>query len=251
MTVDPISAESQAVSSRLPYTMQRICIWSSVPLMLALFAGLVIAGWLPLPAPSRSAAEVQQDYVQHTGRLRAGFLLMMLSSPLWLAWVTAVSLQMRRMEGRLGPLSLLQLAFGWIGVVAFMAPPLLWLVAAYRADTQSPEVTQMLHDLGWLGFIGTGVLAMLQLLVLAVAILTDRNSTPVLPRWLGYGAVWVSIIFIPGFFVFFFFDGPLAWNGLLAFWLPIGAFVLWWVPLTKCMLDAVGREEATARVSAG
>jgi hypothetical protein len=216
--------------------------------LVGVFVGLVIAGWLPAPAPDRSAAEVQQDFVDNTARIRVGCLLMMLTAPLWLSWVTAISVQMQRIEGRLGPLSLLQLAFGWVGVAPFMAPPLLWLVAAYRPESQSPEVTRMLLDLGWLGFVGTPILAMFQQLVIAAAILTDRHETPVLPRWLGYGAIWVTIIFIPGSVVFFFFDGLFAWNGLLAFWLPAVAFGLWWIPAIKCLLDAVNREQAAAHV---
>jgi hypothetical protein len=246
-TIDAVTADARTAPAKLSFTLQRLFVWSSVPLLVCVFVGLAIAGWLPPPSPGRTMAVVQRDFVDNTARIRVGCLLMMLTAPLWLFWTTAISLQMRRIEGRLGPLSLVQLATGWIGVAAFMAPPFLWLVAAYRADIQSAQVTYLLNDLAWFGFVGTGILAAVQQITIAVAIFSDRNDTMVLPRWLGYGAVWVSIIFIPGFIVFFFFHGLFAWNGLLAFWLPGVAFGLWWIPLIKFLLKAINREEAAAR----
>ena len=39
-----------------------------------------------------------------------------------------------------------------------------------------------------------------------------------LPRWLGWFNLWAQIIYLPGILIPYFKSGPLAWNGLLAFW---------------------------------
>ncbi len=74
--------------------------------------------------------------MDHEDRLLTGFLIMLPTAPLWLTWSTAVSLQVRPIEGRFGPLSLAQLAFGWV-VGPFMIPPFLWMIAAYPRMTRA------------------------------------------------------------------------------------------------------------------
>jgi hypothetical protein len=42
--------------------------------------------------------------------------------------------------------------------------------------------------------------------------------------------------------MFFFKTGPFAWNGLLAFWLPISAFAVWFVVIFLVLKKAIYRE---------
>ncbi|BDB43986.1 hypothetical protein [Mycobacterium kiyosense] len=72
-----------------------------------------------------------------------------------------------------------------------------------------------------------------------VAILIDRRPTPVFPRWLGYVNLWTAMIFCAGTFNVFFKRGPLAWNGLLAWWLPVVVFGVWLVLVSVYLIRAV------------
>jgi hypothetical protein len=51
--------------------------------------------------------------------------------------------------------------------------------------------------------------------------LMDKRENPIFPRWLGYFNLWAALIFTPGSFNVFFKDGPFAWNGVIAFYIPI------------------------------
>jgi hypothetical protein len=50
-------------------------------------------------------------------------------------------------------------------------------------------------------------------------------------------------MFIPGALAVFVKSGPLAWNGVLAFYLPLFTFATWMLVISKLMLDAIGAQE--------
>ncbi len=60
-----------------------------------------------------------------------------------------------------------------------------------------------------------------------IAVLLDRREKPIFPRWLGYYNLWVALMFMPGTFNVFFHDGPLAWNGIIAWYMPLAVFASW------------------------
>ena len=68
---------------------------------------------------------------------------------------------------------------------------------------------------------------MVQVACFGIAVLLDRRERPIFPRWLGYYNLWAALMFTPGTFNVFFHDGPLAWNGLLAWYLPLTVFATW------------------------
>ena len=76
-----------------------------------------------------------------------------------------------------------------------------------------------------------------------VVILQDHRPVPGIPRWVGYVCVWAGLLFSPGSFLVFFKDGPMAWNGLLVFWVPIGSFLVWMVAVVMAMLRATAAAE--------
>jgi hypothetical protein len=41
-----------------------------------------------------------------------------------------------------------------------------------------------------------------------------------------------------------FHDGPLAWNGVIGFWVPVVAFFIWIVAVAVVLLRAIDREPA-------
>ncbi len=52
-----------------------------------------------------------------------------------------------------------------------------------------------------------------------------------------------ALLFCPAGFDVFFKDGPLAWNGLIAWWVLVVAFFLWLIVLSVVLLDAIRRQE--------
>ncbi|MFY1621230.1 hypothetical protein, partial [Micromonospora sp. WMMD736] len=91
-----------------------------------------------------------------------------------------------------------------------------------------------------LGVVSTFVL---QLVLFGVAVLIDRRDTPIFPRWLGYVNIWLAITFTPASFLVFFKTGPLAWNGVLVWWVPVFAFLVWFVPNFVFLLRAVDADD--------
>ncbi len=61
------------------------------------------------------------------------------------------------------------------------------------------------------------------------AIMSVQHEQPIFPRWVGYFNIWVAVLFIPGGLLTFFKTGPVAWNGLLAFWMPVVVFFAWYI----------------------
>ena len=81
-------------------------------------------------------------------------------------------------------------------------------------------------------------------MAITIAILSDKSDKPVLPRWLGWFNLWAQIIYLPGDpWIPFFKTGPLAWNGLLAFWIPVVVFTVWLLLISAMLLRAIGEQE--------
>jgi hypothetical protein len=94
--------------------------------------------------------------------------------------------------------------FFWSFWVTWAAPIVLYIRRIERAPCspgrrrqrrrrrRSADITQALHDLGWILFVTVIWSLWVQLLAIGAAILIDRNPEPALPRWLGYPQLWVA-----------------------------------------------------------
>ena len=83
----------------------------------------------------------------------------------------------------------------------------------------------------------------LQALVIGVAIVMDRRDAPIFPRWAGYYTLLNVFVWCGGSFAVFFKEGLLAWNGLIAWYLPLAEFCIWLIVMTKLMLKATDQME--------
>lgn len=230
-------------------TMQRACTWSGPLFTVLFFVGFwVIAGLIPPPPPSQTAEEVAQTFRENANSIRAGLLLTMYSGVFTVPWVAAISVQMKRIEGHHTPLTYTQLGLGVLLPIEFIAPIYFWQAAAYRPE-RSAESIQMLNDLGWLPFAGLVFTIVLQAVVLGIAVLSDKRNEPIFPRWFGYFSICSALLFCPAALNVFVKDGPLAWNGLIAWWLLLVAFFVWVLVVTGVLLRAASiqqRDEPTA-----
>lgn len=224
---------------------QIACAWCGIAFVVLLTLGwIVIAGLVPLPSPSLGADEIAQFYQQNTGRIRFGALLSMFSMALTAPWIAVISVQLKRIEGDAPIMTYTQLVAGAATVVILTMPTIMWTLAAFRPE-RDPQLIYLVSDFSWLALIMTFPPFFIQLLAVGTAILSDRSATPVFPRWAGYFNVWVAILFIPGGLITFFKGGPFAWNGLLAFWMPLTVFFLWYLVMFRLLLAAIRQAPRT------
>jgi hypothetical protein len=227
---------------------QKACIWAG-PAMGALFVvGFAVAGFFPPPSPNKTGAEVAALIDQHRTAIRVGIVICLASCPLLMPFLASFTIQMKRIEGVRPVMAYTQLALGALATIEFVIPYVFMLVSTYRAD-QDPDVTRALYDTGWFFFLGVISTFVLQLVLFGVAVLIDRRAQPIFPRWLGYVNIWLALTFTPASFLVFFKAGPLAWNGVLVWWVPLFAFLVWFLPNFVCLLRAVDADDGlpTAR----
>jgi uncharacterized membrane protein len=118
-----------------------------------------------------------------------------------------------------------------------------WQVATFRPERDIAFIA-LLNDLAWICFIGIVSTTVVQVFVTGVVMLQDHRPTPTFPRWMGYFTIWAAIVFSPGALCVFFKSGPFAWNGLFAWWLPLGVFAAWIGVLFVMLLRVIKSQEA-------
>jgi hypothetical protein len=217
-----------------------------MPLFLLGFG--VIAHFLPPLAPNHSAQWVAHFYSQHRTGIRVGMFVATAAGALLCFLFAVIATQLRRIEGRHATLTYVQVIAGACTVLEFVFPPLFWQNAAFRSERAATTV-QTLNDLAWLPFLGITGTLIAQQLVIAIAALCDERADPVFPRWIGYANLGAALGIAPASFVVFFHDGPLAWNGVLAWWLVLVDFFAWMCVMAYALRHAIAhqrREEAAA-----
>lgn len=242
-TATPTHASSPgAYAPRPSRAVQKACVWAG-PVMGVLFvAGFLIAGFFPPPSPDQSASEVAAMIAADRTQIRIGIVLCLASCGLLMPFMAAFTIQMLRMEGARPILAYTQLALATMATIEFVIPYVFMLASTYRPDAD-PDVTRALFDLSWFFFLGVICTFVPQLAIFGVAILMDRRAEPIFPRWLGYTNLWLSLTFTPASFIVFFKTGPLAWNGVFVWWVPVTAFLVWFLPNFVLLLRAIDRDD--------
>ncbi len=185
-----------------------------------------LAGFVPPIAPTATASELVSTYQQNAVWIRAGMVVTMLGATMAMPLGATVAYLISRIEGFFGPLSILQV-MGAVGMaILTFYPPMWWLISIYRPE-RSAELTLTLSDAGWLQWVGGLTIYYPTIITIAIAAFIDKSPEPAFPRWFGYANLWLVILLLPGQMIFFFKTGPLAWNGLIAFYLAFIVFGLW------------------------
>jgi MFS family permease len=225
------------------HRVQRWCAWSGLVFVLMLFLGLAAAGFIPPPTPHQSAESLKRLFVEHQTRILVGMLLGLLGTGFAGPFVAVITVQLKRVEGPFAPLAYAQLLLGSMLPIALVVGMSSLMVAAYRVDRDAESV-QAFSDQAWFLIVGAFYMFVLQLACIGVAVLRDESERPVLPRWLGYLNLWCAIGSLPAAGVYFVETGPLAWNGLLSFWLPAICFGAWGISTMVMVLGAISRQSA-------
>ncbi|MHB8465372.1 MAG: hypothetical protein ACYDH6_23270 [Acidimicrobiales bacterium] len=211
--------------------------------------GIVVAGFVPPPSPAETAVQIQQLYRSNATAIGAGMVLMTLGAPFLAAWGCAITAQASRTEKGLPILTCLQLMAIGIGTLIAMVIPMIWAVAAFRPGDIDAATTQTLNDIGFFLFLFPWTALALWVVPLAAAILRDASETPVFPRWAAYLNLLAAILSFPGGLVVFAKRGSLAYNGVLAFYLPVVVLFAWMIAMSALTLKAIREDDASRDLS--
>ena len=201
-----------------------------------------VAGFVPPHDPELGDAAIAALYQQNTGAIRFGILMAMISSALVIPFGAVIAIQVRRIEGDGAPiLSTVELMAATVTSVILLITTVLWAGAAFRPE-RAPEVILAYNDFAWILLLMTFSPFLVQFTAIGFALLSDHRDRPLFPRWVGYFNFWLALLAVPGGLIVFFKSGPFAWNGLLAFWLPIIVFVVWFFVMALFLIRAIRRE---------
>jgi hypothetical protein len=221
---------------------QRLCAWAGpFCAFLWIVALLVFAHFLPPPHPDWGPEQIAHLYADNALGIRIGMIFLLTGGVLYQPWVAVIAVQMKRIEGRQSVLTYVQLGLGTLFVLLFVMAAIFWQTAAYR-PLEDVVFTQRINDLGWFMFLISVPVITVQGLALSLVIFADRGQA-LFPRWFAWFNVWAQIIFLPGTVIPLFKSGPLAWNGVIAFWIPAAVYTVWMCLLTKLLLTAIGRPD--------
>ena len=216
-----------------------------------LSAFLLFPGFVEPMSPTMSAEQVAAFYrdPQNLPRIRYSMIAFNWFAVGLIPILALIVLQIRRMAHRTPIFSYAMIACAAGGPTIFLMANLFWLLAAFRPE-RDPELTLLLNDLAWVTFSTQVGFLIAQSVILAVAIHLDRQERPVFPRWVAHFNVVVAALLIPAAFTGAALTGPVAWDGVLTFWVRNLAIGLWIVVMAVVLARAIGRQRAEDEAAA-
>ena len=200
-------------------------------------------------SPTLSAEEVASFYRDETARIRYSMILFNWFGVGLVPIVILLAMQIRRMAHRTPILSYCLIACAGGPPTIFLIANMFWLLGSFRPD-RAPELTQLLNDLAWLTFTLAVPYLIAQCLLLALAIFWDHQDQPVFKPWVAFFNVATAIALAPAAFTALSFTGPLAWDGLLSFWVKNSAIAIWIVVMGAVLAQNIREQRAQERVAA-
>ncbi|GAA5054613.1 hypothetical protein [Nocardia callitridis] len=216
-----------------------------------LIAFLAFPGFLPPMSPQDSAAEVADFYREHVGMIRFSMITFNLCGIMLIPFFMVIVLHIKRMSTPSQVLAYAYLAAVVSGATLFAIADIFWLVAAFRQD-RAPELVQLLNDLAWITFTAPVGMLVAQAVCLALAVRLDDQPEPIFPRWVAPFSIVIALAMTPAACSVIFRTGPLAWDGLVSFWLRVVAFAVFvcvmFVVVRRATLRQDRARNAKARV---
>jgi hypothetical protein len=229
---------------------QRICLWL-VPAFgaLLLCAFCLSPGFIPPSSPTLTAEEVANFYRHNVGQIRASMLIFNVCGIMFIPFFMVIVVQMQRMANPSRAFAYSYLSAAASGATMFALADLAWLIAAFRPE-RDPQLLLLLNDLAWMAFITPVGFIIAQNFSLALGIYMDAQSKPIFPRWVGHFNIASALLMTPGAFALMFLKGPLAWDGILAFWLRVGTYGLYVAVMFFVVRAALARQALEAGAAA-
>jgi hypothetical protein len=210
-----------------------------------LSAFLLFPGFVHPMSPMMSAEQVAAFYrdPENLPRIRYSMILFNWSAVGFVPILALIALQVRRMAHRTPIFSYAIIACAAGAPTIFLMANLFWLLAAFR-PMRDPQLTMMFNDLAWVTFSSQVGFLIAQSVILALAIHLDRQERPVFRPWVAHFNLVVAALLIPAAFAGTTLTGPIAWNGLLTFWVRNVAIGLWIVVMAVVLGQAIKRQRA-------
>jgi len=212
-------------------------------------AFFLFPGFLHPMSPTMSADQVASFYRDETARIRYSMILFNWFGVGLIPTVMLLAMQVRRMAHRTPIMSYSLIACAGGPPCLFLIANMFWLLGAFRPE-RAPELTQLLNDLAWITFTISVPYLIAQCLLLALAIYWDRQERPVFKMWVAHFNLLVAVALAPAAFTGLTFRGPLAWDGLLSFWVKNIAIAAWIVVMGVVLGQSILRQRAEEPVAA-
>ncbi|KUI11354.1 hypothetical protein AU193_12255 [Mycobacterium sp. GA-1285] len=227
-----------------------IMLWA-LPAMVIIWlsAFLLFPGFVPPMSPTMSAEEVAAFYRDETARIRYSMILFNWFGVGLIPTVILLAMQVRKMAHRTPILTYCLIGCAGGPPTLFLIANMFWLLGAFRPE-RSPELTQLLNDLAWVTFTVLVPYLIAQCLVLALAIYWDRQDRPVFRPWVAHFNLLVAVALMPAAFGAVTMTGPLAWDGVLSFWVKNIAIAVWIVVMGVVLTQNIRRQRAEVAVPA-
>jgi hypothetical protein len=159
-----------------------------------------------------------------------------------------IVVQMKRMASQSHVFAYCYLTAAVSGATLFALADIFYLVAAFRPG-RSPELIMLLNDMAWMIFIAPVGAFVAMNLLLGAAVYFDDGPQPVFPRWVGHYAVATALAMAPAAGAAAFRTGPLAWNGVVSFWLRNGAFAAFVIVMFFVLRKVLQRQAVEERLA--
>ncbi|KUH67638.1 hypothetical protein AU184_09715 [Mycolicibacterium novocastrense] len=227
-----------------------IMLWV-LPAMVIIWASafFLFPGFLHPMSPTMSAEEVAAFYRDETARIRYSMILFNWFGVGLIPTVILLAMQVRKMAHRTPILTYCLIACAGGPPTLFLIANMFWLLGSFRPE-RSPELTQLLNDLAWVTFTVLVPYLIAQCLVLALAIYWDRRDQPVFRPWVAHFNLLIAVALMPAAFGAVTFEGPLAWDGVLSFWVKNIAIAVWIVVMGVVLAQNIRRQRAEVAVPA-
>lgn len=227
-----------------------ILLWT-LPVVVLIWAAVffLFPGFLPPMSPTMSANEVAAFYRDpgNLARIRYSMIVFNWFCVGLIPILALIVMQIRRMAHRTPIFAYSIIACAACVPTTFMMASLFWLLAAFRPE-RDPQLILLFNDMAWVTSSSQVGFLIAQSVLLALAILLDRQARPVFERWVAHFNLLVAVAMVPACFVGLAMDGPLAWNGVLTFWVRNIAVGSWIAVMGVVLARAIHRQRSEQEV---
>jgi hypothetical protein len=229
-----------------------ILLWT-LPVLAVIWisAFLLFPGFVQPMSPTMSAEQVAAFYrdPENLPRIRYSMIVFNWFAVGLIPLLALIVLQMRRMAHRTPIFSYSIIACAAGGPTIFLMASLFWLLAAFRPE-RDPELILLFNDMAWVTFSSQVGFLIAQSVILALAIFFDRQARPVFKAWVAHFNLLVAVALVPACFTGLAMEGPVAWDGLLTFWVRNLAIGLWIAVMGVVLGRAIHRQRHGEEVAA-
>jgi hypothetical protein len=225
---------------------EKILLWTlPVTAVIWISAFFLFPGFTHPMSPSLTPAQVAAFYRDpgNLSRIRASMILFNWFAPALIPLLMLIVMQVRRMAHRTPILSYCLVACSAGGPAMFLVADLFWLLAAFQ-PARDPQLTVMFNDLAWMTFTTAVPFLIAQSLFIALAIYLDRPGRLVFRRWVALFNIAIAAALLPAAFTGLALSGPMAWNGLLPFWVKNIAIAAWLIVMSVVVGQNIYRQPA-------